>query len=172
MRTRFVMALCAERLKCPGIADRVARPTCPANLRGPPWTFVFSVVETTGGTARTPSLSHQTEPPLPSRASPWRNPGRAWLDPDRSGDVGWRWRCRWGRVRGVFAPAFQHGGHEDSTEDHGETCCRDGRHCLEPGMARGGHGQASAPPRIQDHEGQLCSTAADDQTARGPSTFH
>jgi hypothetical protein len=62
-----------------------------------------------------------------------------------------------GPVRGAFAAAFQHAGHEDSTKDHGETCCRDGRHGMEPATARGGHGQTSAPPRIQDSEGQLCN---------------
>ena len=56
-------ALRAKRLKRSGIADRVARLACPANLRGPSWSFVFSVFDMTGDTARTRNLSHRKEQP-------------------------------------------------------------------------------------------------------------
>src|SRR3954447_5068047 len=42
MGASFVIALRAKRLQRPGIADTVGRLPPPANLRAPPWTFVFS----------------------------------------------------------------------------------------------------------------------------------
>src|SRR5437764_344070 len=53
--------------EAPEITERCQRGCAvatPGNLRAPPWTFVFSVFETAGETARTPSFSHRNKLPL------------------------------------------------------------------------------------------------------------
>src|SRR5690242_4903242 len=90
----------------------------------------------TGETARAPKLSHRNEQAMaiaaPARpceplAHQWKGMYRVPIGP---GFVGRRRPCDGVGNRDALASAFQHGVHEDSTEDYGEACGRDGRYCL------------------------------------------